>query len=663
MNISKTFVFSFVLSLLSVTGEAAVTFLYYNCPNTTTFTPNGTYHHNLNSLLSSFSSNATRDNGFYNLTVGDHGSTEIVYGLFLCRGDDTKDICQECVTTAAKEIVQRCPRENVALITYDECMLRYSNQYFFSSVQREPDLQLLNTQQVSEPGRFMDLLGKTMDNVTAQAANDPSGKRFATAEANFSSFQKLYTLAQCTQDLSVGSCTECLQAAVDYLPGCCNGKQGGRVIFPSCNVRYELYPFYRAVAPPPSMLLPSPSPGRKGKRQVSTVIIIAIVLPIVVSVMLFAIGICYLTRTRKGSLKYAGVPDKSGGNEITTSQPLQLDLATIETATNNFCADNKLGEGGYGKVYKGILPNGQEIAVKRLSITSSGQGAKEFKNEAATLAKLQHRNLVRLLGFCFEGEEKILIYEFFPNKSLDYFIFDSEKQRKLDWLRRYKIIEGIARGIQYLHEDSRLKVIHRDLKANNVLLDEEMNPKISDFGMARIFGVDQSQDKTDRVIGTFGYMAPEYAMHGQFSVKSDMYSFGVLVLEIISGRKNSSFCQTDGAEDLVSYVWNHWRNETPSEVLDPTLKGSCSTNEFLRCTQIGLLCVQEDPADRPTMATVVLMLSTYSVTLQAPQKPAFCSWTRSGQNNTLKGLESDQSASKSAQLSVDEASITGVYPR
>ncbi|KAF2305014.1 hypothetical protein GH714_001071 [Hevea brasiliensis] len=498
MNISKTFVFSFVLSLLSLTGEAAVTFLYYNCPNTTTFTPNGTYQHNLNSLLSSFSSNATRDNGFYNLTVGDHGSTDIVYGLFLCRGDDTKDICQECVTTAAKEIVQRCPRENVALITYDECMLRYSNQYFFSSVQREPDLQLLNTQQVSEPGRFMDLLGKTMDNVTAQAANDPL-ERGLLAEANFSSFQKLYTLAQCTQDLSgVVALNVFRRPWITFRVAATGSKEEGL--------------YFQAV-----ML---------GKRQVSTVIIIAIVLPIVVSVMLFAIGICYLTRTRKGSLKYAGVPDKSGGNEITTSQPCNWTWPPLKLQTNNFCADNKL---------------------------------------------------------------------------------DSEKQRKLDWSRRYMIIEGIARGIQYLHEDSRLKVIHRDLKANNVLLDEEMNPKISDFGMARIFGVDQSQDKTDRVIGTFGYMAPEYAMHGQFSVKSDMYSFGVLVLEIISGRKNSSFCQTDGAEDLVSYVWNHWRNETPSEVLDPTLK------------------------------------------IRAEQH--------------IERVESDQSASKSAQLSVDEASITGVYPR
>lgn len=354
LNISKTLVLVFAC-LLSFTGEAAVTYLYYDCPNTTTFTPNGTYHHNLNSLLSSFTSNATGGNGFYNLTLG-QGSSDIIHGLFLCRGDVTKNICQECVTTAAKEILHRCPRERVALITYDECMLRYSSRDFFSSVQREPSLQLLNTQEVSEPERFMDLMVKTMNNVTAQAADDPSGKRFATAEANFSSFQKLYTLAQCTQDLSVGSCNECLQAAVGDLPGCCNGKQGGRVVFPSCNVRYELYQFYSVVAPPPSTaLLPSnPSPEQKGKfkllnlqkiidfqgtfqrlfhlellycyfsnevfsfrpsigrRKISSVIIIAIVVPIFVSVMLFAMGICYLTRTRKGSSRYDAVPDQSG---------------------------------------------------------------------------------------------------------------------------------------------------------------------------------------------------------------------------------------------------------------------------------------------------------------------------------------------------------------
>ncbi|GMY37058.1 cysteine-rich receptor-like protein kinase 10 [Fagus crenata] len=398
-----------------------------------------------------------------------------------------------------------------------------------------------------------------------------------------------------------------------------------------------------------------------GKSHISSLTIVAIVAPISVSVVLFLMGYCFLVR-RKAKKKYGAIQEEDASNEISTVESLQFDFATIEAATNKFSDDNKLGEGGFGQVYKGILPNGQEIAVKRLS-RSSGQGAGEFKNEVVLVAKLQHRNLVRLLGFCLEGEEKILVYEFVPNKSFDYFLYDPEKNAQLNWSRRYEIIGGIARGILYLHEDSRLRIIHRDLKASNILLDADMNPKISDFGMAKLFGVDQTQGNTSRVVGTFGYMAPEYAMHGQFSIKSDVYSFGVLILEILSGKRNTSFYQSNGAADLLSYAWKHWRDETLLEFLDPTLRDSYSRNEVIRCLQIGLLCVQDDPLDRPTMASIVVMLNSYSTTLSSPRQPAY--FLRSREENMLlkESESSDKSTSKSMPLSVNEASITEVYPR
>ncbi|RHN82099.1 putative protein kinase RLK-Pelle-DLSV family [Medicago truncatula] len=195
------------------------------------------------------------------------------------------------------------------------------------------------------------------------------------------------------------------------------------------------------------------------------------------------------------------------GNDINSLESLQFEFAEIEAATNRFAADNRIGKGGFGEVYKGILLDGQEIAVKRLT-SSSGQGAVEFKNEVHVIAKLQHRNLVRLLGFCLEDEEKILIFEYVPNKSLDYFLFDPQKRKLLSWSQRQKIIKGVARGILYLHEDSRLKIIHRDLKPSDVLLDGNMNPKISDFGMARIVSVDQIEENTCTIVGTYGYISP-----------------------------------------------------------------------------------------------------------------------------------------------------------
>nr|CAB3454544.1 unnamed protein product [Digitaria exilis] len=182
---------------------------------------------------------------------------------------------------------------------------------------------------------------------------------------------------------------------------------------------------------------------------------------------------------------------------------MMIDICTLRDAAGDFDESNKLGEGGFGAVYKGILPNGEEIAVTRLS-NSSTQGVEELKNELALVAKLKHKNLVRLVGVCLEQKERLLAYEFVHNRSLDLILFDTEneKREQLDWGQRYRIINGIGRGLQYLHEDSQLKVVHRDLKASNILLDENMNPKISDFGLARIFGRDQTQAVTSRVVGT-----------------------------------------------------------------------------------------------------------------------------------------------------------------
>ncbi|XP_073056028.1 cysteine-rich receptor-like protein kinase 44 isoform X1 [Primulina eburnea] len=381
-----------------------------------------------------------------------------------------------------------------------------------------------------------------------------------------------------------------------------------------------------------------------GKKDASrTRIIIAVVVSIVVCITLaVCAGILLIKRTKKQNKE-----ELESTHGINFAESLQYDFSEIKAATDGFSDTNKLGQGGFGVVYKGKLSNGCDIAVKRLSI-DSGQGDIEFKNEVLLVAKLQHRNLVRLLGFSIEGRERLLVYEFVENASLDRYIFDPIERMNLDSGKRYKIIGGIARGLLYLHEESRLKIIHRDLKANNILLDGDMNPKISDFGMARLFAADETQAHTNRIVGTYGYMSPEYARYGHFSVKSDVFSFGVLVLEIVSGQKNISDQNWEDMDDLLNKGWKSWRQGVAENLIDPVLRTSSSAiHDMLRCIHIGLLCVQDNPVDRPTMSSVVLMLSSFSASLPpVPLEPRYSTVNRYNSSNAKNDM-----------------SVTEFYPR
>ncbi|KAF3777376.1 putative cysteine-rich repeat secretory protein 17 [Nymphaea thermarum] len=470
----------------------------YYCPTTSNLTANSTYQRNRDALLRSFSTSSNASiSGFATATEG--RSPDLVHGLVLCRGDVPGDNCMACISYAAFWIVQFCPKGKSAMVWYDSCHMRYSDVNFFGMV-TDVYFTMENPENTLDVNLFNSLLGVLLDTLSSNATSDPSGRLFATGETRFNDRQKIYGLVQCTRDLSASACTNCLSTAMSRIPSCCDRRRGGRVVTASCNVRYELYNFfYGLVGPQPS---------------------------------LEAVGVSApASPPATFALPPSNAAYGNGDEEIDNKISLVFDLDIIRAATRNFSDANKLGEGGYGPVYKGQLSDGQEIAVKRLS-RNSGQGSTEFKNEVKLVAKLQHRNLVRLLGCCFEGEEKILIYEYI----------------------RSKIIAGVARGLLYLHEDSRLKIIHRDLKAGNILLDQDMTAKISDFGMAKLVGVEETQGKTSNVAGTYGYMAPEYVMQGQFSVKSDVFSFGVLMLETVSGLKNSSFPRSQYGSSLLDYI-------------------------------------------------------------------------------------------------------------
>ncbi|XP_048550303.1 G-type lectin S-receptor-like serine/threonine-protein kinase B120 isoform X3 [Triticum urartu] len=365
------------------------------------------------------------------------------------------------------------------------------------------------------------------------------------------------------------------------------------------------------------------------KKQKS--VVLKITLPVVSSLLIvicaWLVWICNLGGKQKNKKNWKKVMSGTSSTSVelhdgNLKYPF-ISFKEIVLATNNFSNSNMLGHGGFGNVYKGTLEDGTKIAVKRLS-KGSGQGVMEFRNEVILIAKLQHQNLVRLLGFCIHGDEKLLIYEYLPNKSLDAMLFaDATRKSMLDWPMRFEIIKGVARGLLYLHQDSRLKIIHRDLKASNILLDAEMSPKISDFGMARIFGGNQQQENTNRVVGTYGYMSPEYVLKGVFSVKSDVYSFGVLLLEIVSGSKISSVHLKADFSSIIAYAWSLWKDGNTQDFVDSSIVGSCSLNETSRCIHIGLLCVQGSPNARPLVSSIVSFLDNGDISLPTPKEPMY----------------------------------------
>ncbi|KAE9589328.1 putative protein kinase RLK-Pelle-DLSV family [Lupinus albus] len=476
----------------------------------------------------------------------------------MCRIGDGVPDCKDCVINSTKVITKLCPMSKEAIMWSDNCFMRYSDHYFFTTVEESPKHSAMNENDyVGQAEHFNSKLWDTLNAVRNLTATPSFGTmKYGYKSVNITPNQTLYAMGYCIPYLSSENCSWCLSDAIAEIPtSCCRGKTGGRVIYPSCGVRFESYLFYHPLSSgsltPTTTVVPLPSLPFSGKRKHS-VTIIAVVVPIVLLVVVLCLA-CSRFLNKRQRKSHEAILKESFGNEVTTLESLWFDLSEIQSATNKFAKENMIGKGGFGEVYKGVLSNGKEIAMKRL-LGNSQQGATEFKNEVLVIAQLQHRNLVKLQGFCLDGQEKMLVYEYVPNKSLDYFLFDPPKRRELNWCYRYNIIGGIARGILYLHEDSRLKIIHRDLKPSNILLDGNMNPKISDFGMARIVAADNIEENTHRIVGTYGYMSPEYAMHGQFSVKSDVFSFGVMLLEIISGKRKGFSSESDHVNDIRRYV-------------------------------------------------------------------------------------------------------------
>ncbi|GMI72280.1 cysteine-rich RLK (RECEPTOR-like protein kinase) 25 [Hibiscus trionum] len=649
----------FITILVLIDFTTCQLFNYY-CLGPENDTATAGYRSNLATLLDSMASRAS-DHNFYN------DSFNGIYSLFLCRSDVSHDACRLCMNNVTRLVTQSCPGDKRAIMWFELCMIRYSDIDFFGQATLEPFFLRWNPENTTSPpegdigtrGFVYSLVEQAIfaANMSAEGgldARDGPGRR--------------YGRAQCSRDLNVNSCSTCLRNLLNRTEACCMDRTGWQVLNPSCYLRYDTNPVSDQPPAPPSE-----NDGEGGNRTTRIIIIIVSSLA-GVFVVAALVGFLY---QRKRRFKDEGTRQEILLGRSHSSKPPhlmeigihlsdedhddemhQFNLATIHAATSNFSEENKLGEGGFGPVYKGKMLNGKVIAVKRLSMRSR-QGLGEFKNEVKLIVKLQHKNLVRLFGYCLEKDEMLLVYEFMANTSLDTFLFDPEKSKAvLDWEKRSNIIIGTARGLQYLHEDSRLKIIHRDLKASNVLLDDDMNPKISDFGTARIVGGNQIEANTEHVVGTYGYMAPEYALEGLFSNKSDVYSFGILMLEILSGKKNRGFLHClDGGQILVTYAWMIWIEGRGHELIDPNIADDCPVSEAVRWIHIALLCVQDDPAVRPTMSSVILMLGSKSINLPQPSTPPYSTArfiSMSDQSSSIGTgsglLASDQSITSASSL-------------
>ncbi|KAG2720610.1 hypothetical protein I3760_02G043700 [Carya illinoinensis] len=673
MVASRILFFLFLIFVLVYQATTQPSFIYHSCSNNTgKYTSKSTYKANLDHLLASISSNTGNDSGFKPDSYGQ--DLDKVYAIGFCRGDLKPDVCRSCLNDSRFALTQLCPNQKEAIGWYDNCSLRFSDRSMFGVEESAPNYFMWNTKNESDHVYGYGVFIKSLFSSMIRDAASGVSLKFATTTtvAPAPDFSPINVLAQCTPDLSEQDCRDCLDLIYAQIPPFGLGHAGGRAYTPSCNFRFETYPFFDVAAvvqsphlppvlpppPPPPPVLPPPPPPPpvlpppliKGTKRNTTTRTVIVVVPTLVCIMLVISNIYKVVlRVRKREDNFETI------DEMGNVESLQFDFDVIRAATSDFSAANKIGKGGFGPVYKGKLSNGQKIAVKRLS-KNSGQGDLEFKNEVVLVAKLQHRNLVRLLGFCMEGNERLLVYEFLPNRSLDHYIFDPKKSANLDWESRYKIIEGIARGLLYLHQDSRLRIIHRDLKAANVLLDIKMNPKISDFGLARMCVLDQIEGSTNRIVGTYGYMAPEYAMRGQFSIKSDVFSFGVLMLEIVSGKRITSFHEGENGEYLLSYAWKNLREGTVVNLIDLTLRRG-PLSEMIRCIHIGLLCVQANVADRLDMASVVSKLNSNSIALPLPKQP------RNFMQNEVPLATSMKLDTNCRPVSQYDVSITELYPR
>lgn len=607
----------------------------YGCGNHSEYRNGSDFQRNLNKVMKRLVKSAY-SSGQKTSSVGDEGSSSTVYGLVQCSPNLEHYECHRCASMAQTRLLQICNGTS-GDIRLNGCRLSYGvNPVDFASVVSSE----CQNRKYRNGSPFHQNLNKLLESLVGDAhLREFSGKGVEGKGNN-----TVQGAIQCQGDLEPKACKQCaLTAKAKLVEGC--HRTSGFIQLGGCNLSYNYNDISSILAGPVQESTPAPSSGESprlpgespglpgGKNRsgqspslrpqpkkgpaVSKAKVLEITLGAITAVIVLIVIIG--TWHRMWHFSSGQISGKKGheieisgkkegilaGTEINPELIFKYDI--LREATSKFKLENRLGEGAFGGVYKGVLPDGREVAVKRLKQNSSQQNSSkrdaEFLNEANLISRAQHKNVVKLLGCSVKSSERLLVYEYFPIGSLHNLLFGTGKSHLLDWKVRFQIIVGIAQGLQYLHEECSHRIVHRDIKPSNILLDDKYIPKIADFGLAKLFAEDQSRLNT-RAAGTIGHIAPEYASGGQLTNKADVYSFGVLLLEIISGRKPCD----DTEESLLQRTWRLYQAQTALEVMDPRLEGSYTREEGIRVIKIGLLCTQA-AASRPSMSDVVWMLT------------------------------------------------------
>ncbi|KAJ9541301.1 hypothetical protein OSB04_027807 [Centaurea solstitialis] len=515
-----------------------------------------------------------------------------VFAVAQCRNYLSTDQCVACFDAGVSQLVN-CTEGNGAYVFLDNCFIRYEDfADFYNNPTVSQDgvgtpISLCGSRSASQSITTFNLdVGRLLSDIR-DATPKTSNFYVASTRQITSDNTTMYAFAQCVENTNMTICQTCINTAYNRLYNCLPTTEG-KFFDLGCVARYSETPFFNENQTTNIISV------LKGHSNMVAIIAGAIG-GVVLLFLILLLWILYRLRMKSKNTEEA---DLKGA--------INYNYKDLQLATNDFSEENILGKGGYGEVFKAILDDNTIVAVKKLQVQHA-RVKEEFQNEVMLISNVHHKNLLRLLGWSSDGSDLLLVLEYMPNGSLDRFLWGA-KRGTLDWNQRFEIIFGIARGLAHLHNEFHVKIIHRDIKSSNILLSDDFKPKIADFGLARFQPEDQTHIST-KFAGTLGYTAPEYALRGLLSDKVDTYSYGVVILEIVSGRRSTEVKSDSSSAYLLEHAWRLYEEKTHMKFIDETM----DLNEYelehaIKIIEIGLLCTQSPVSNRPTMSEVVLML-------------------------------------------------------